>query len=146
MKVSVKPHSVDKPKVDVTASSSSNNQPPPPPPAPKVVPNQDEAKRRTPASLVSGPAEPAEQAHVRSSSTDTSFYPEAGSDQPRGRKRNPSKPKHVTISELQESLPEVKKVQPKATAKSEPKARSRTRSQPAHTPVLPIKDGSLVQN
>ena len=86
---------------------------------------------------------------MRSSFADTSFHPEAESDQPRGRKRNPDKPRHVTISEFKESLREVKKAQPKATAKSEPKARSRTRCQPTHThthtPVLPNKDDSLVQ-
>jgi myosin heavy subunit len=119
LKVSIKPHSVDKPKEEVTASSSSNNQPPPPPPAPEVVQIRMRPRRRKPASPEQ--AEPAEPAHVRSSSTDTSFYPEAESDQPRGRKRNPSKPKHVTISELKESLPEVKRLNQRQRRRANPR-------------------------
>ena len=51
LKLGIKPHSVDKPKEEVTASSSSNNQPPPPPPAPKVIQIRMRPRRRKPASL-----------------------------------------------------------------------------------------------
>jgi hypothetical protein len=67
------------------------------------------------------------------------FYPEP---EQRGRKRQPSKTKQETISELKESLPEVQKAKPKAKAKNEPKARSRTRSH--HEVVLPTKDDGVV--
>ena len=46
---------------------------------------------------------------------------------------------------MKEALAEVKKAQPtNGKAKSEPKARSRTRSQPLPEIVLPIKDDSIV--
>ena len=59
-------------------------------------------------------------------------------------KSSNSKPKQETIIELKDALAEVKKAQPQAKANSEPKARSRTRSQPLPEIVLPIKDDSIV--
>jgi hypothetical protein len=124
-KISIKPKSPDK-KEELPASSSSNNPPPPPDP-PKVKPTKAPPKpsrRHRPATPEQAEAEA--PAKVRSSSAETSFYPEPEVEAPRGRKRNNSKPKQETISELKEALAEVKKAQPKAKAKSEPKARSRT--------------------
>ncbi|MFN9910065.1 MAG: hypothetical protein ACK56F_28780, partial [bacterium] len=113
-------------KDDLPASSSSNNPPPPPDP-PQVKPTKAPPKpsrRHRPATPEQAEAEA--PAKVRSSSVETSFYPEPEVEAPRGRKRNNSTPKQETISELKEALAEVKKAQPKAQAESEPNARSRT--------------------
>ena len=45
---------------------------------------------------------------------------------------------------MKEALAEVKRAQPKAKAKSEPKARSRTTSRPLPEIVLPIKFISMI--
>ena len=124
----VKSKSPDQKEEVVTTSS---NDKPPPPDKPKPSKAKAKPSRK--------PASPETHATERGISEETVFYPEP---EQRGRKRQPSKNKQATISELKESLPEVQKAKPKAKAKNEPKARSRTRSH--HEVVLPTKDDKVV--
>ena len=124
----VKSRSPDK-KEEVVATSSTDKPPPPD----KHTPSKAKAKPSR------KPVSPEAKSNERSTSEETVFYPEP---EQRGRKRQPSKTKQETISELKESLPDVQKAKPKAKAKNEPNARSRTRSH--HEVVLPTKDDGVV--
>jgi len=135
VRVTIKSKSPDK-KEDLPASSSSNNPPPPPDP-PKVKPTKAPPK----PSRRHRPATP-EQVEPEVIANEVSGAEEVTtSTTNRSRKRGKSKTKEETIVELKEALADVKKA---TQAKSEPKARSRTRSQPLPEIVLPIKDDSIV--